>query len=155
VSGATLWFDAAHTHAAAGVFLLTPDGRVILQLRDDIPGIDNPGMITSFGGAAEPGETPLQCALREIAEETGLRPAPDALHYLDALSKRDFRGNLTACVFYTLGGIEPASLSVTEGAPIVLSPAEVARDPRTTPFCKQLVAQIHFSPPPRDSSPSP
>lgn len=151
----TLWFDAEHTHAAAGVFLLTQDGRIILQLRDDIPGIDNPGMITSFGGAAEPGETPVECALRELAEETGLEVAPDALRYLDTVSKRDFLGNPTACVFYTLDGIAPASLNVTEGAPIILSPEEVARDSRTTSFCKLLVAKIQFSRPPRDSSPSP
>ena len=155
MTASTIWFDAAHTHAAAGVFLLTPDGRIILQLRDDIPGIDNPGKITSFGGAAEPGETPVECALRELSEETGVKVEPDALRYLDAVSKLDFRGNPTACIFFTLAGIEPASLAVTEGAAIVLSPEEVARHPRTTPACKRLVAMIRFSPPPRNSSPSP
>ena len=32
-----VWFDAYHTHAAAGVFLLTDDRRLVLQLRDDKP----------------------------------------------------------------------------------------------------------------------
>src|ERR1700750_3098800 len=83
----TLWFDATHTHAAASVMMLTRDGRLILQLRDDIPNIDNPGMITSFGGSAEIGETPIACALRELAEQTGLGADPTALCLLGAISK--------------------------------------------------------------------
>lgn len=138
----TLWFDATHAHAAAGVMLLTPDGRLILQLRDDIPTIDNPGGITPFGGAAEPGETPPQCAARELEEETGLRVDPAALQYLAEVSKLDFRGNNTACVFYLLRDVDPASLAVTEGTAIILTPNEVAVDSRTTPFCRRLAALI-------------
>jgi 8-oxo-dGTP pyrophosphatase MutT (NUDIX family) len=137
-----LWFDDRHSHAAAGVFMRTPDRRLILQLRDDIPGIDNPGMITSFGGGAEPGETPIACALRELEEETGLRRRPADLRFLASLSKTDFRGNVTACVFYTLEAVDPDSLVVTEGQPILLTLHEVAADPRTTMFCRQLCARI-------------
>jgi 8-oxo-dGTP pyrophosphatase MutT (NUDIX family) len=138
----TLWFDATHTHAAAGVVLLTRDGRLILQLRDEIPTIDNPGGITPFGGSAEPGETPPQCAARELEEETGLKVDPAALRYLGEVSKLDFRGNRTACVFYLMEGIDPAALRVTEGRPILMTPKEVAADPRPTPFCKELAARI-------------
>ena len=138
----SLWFDARHTHAAAGVVLLTPEGKAILQLRDDIPGIDNPGGITPFGGAAERNETPVQCALREVEEETGLRLDPAALRFLGETSKLDRAGNRTACVFFLLEGVDPATLRVTEGTAIVLSPEEVAADPRPTPFCRQLMARI-------------
>jgi 8-oxo-dGTP pyrophosphatase MutT (NUDIX family) len=136
-----VWFDSEHVQAAAGVVLATPDGRLILQLRDDIPSIDNPGMITGFAGQAEPGESSVECALRELEEETGLRAAPEALHFLDAFSKPDRRGIMTANVFYLLTGVDPASLRVTEGRPIILSPAEVAADPRPTPFCKALAVK--------------
>jgi 8-oxo-dGTP pyrophosphatase MutT (NUDIX family) len=138
----TLWFDAAHPQAAAGVMMVTADGRLILQLRDDIPMIDNPGMITSFGGAAERGETPIQCALRELEEETGLRVDASALRWLGAASRRDFRGNNTACVFYELRNVDPASLAVTEGTAILLSPDEVATDGRVTLLCREMVARI-------------
>ena len=137
-----LWFDEKHKQAAAHVVLLTPDGRFILQVRDDIPGIDNPGQITPFGGAAEPGETPIACALRELAEETGIRPEATALRYLDSVTKIDFRGHATACVFYLLSGVDPATLAVTEGQAIVMSADEVGRDPRPTPFTQQLAALI-------------
>ena len=138
----TIWFDSDHTHAAAGVVLLAPDGRAILQLRDDIPGIDNPGGITAFGGGAERHETPLQCAVRELAEETGLAIDPARLRFLGETSKRDHVGNRTACVFFLLEGVDLAALRVTEGKPIVLSLEEIAADPRPTPFCKQLCANI-------------
>jgi 8-oxo-dGTP diphosphatase len=134
----TLWFDAEHTHAAAGVVLVTRDSRLILQLRDDIPEIENPGRITPFAGSAEPGETAPQCAARELEEETGLRVDPAALAFLGEISRVDFHGNNTACVFYVLRDIDPASLAVTEGTMIVLSLEAAAADPRLTPFCHRL-----------------
>jgi 8-oxo-dGTP pyrophosphatase MutT (NUDIX family) len=137
-----LWFDADHTHAAAGVFLLTRDDKLVLQLRDDIPDIDNPGMITAFGGAAEPGETAIDCALREIEEETGLRVDPMALRYVGAVSKRDRNGDLTACVFFVLRIGDASELTVTEGAAITLSFDEIANDTRTTPTCRNMATEI-------------
>lgn len=137
----TLWRDAQHEQAAAGVVLLAVDGRAILQLRDDIPTIDNPGRITPFAGLAEPGETPVACALRELEEETGLRVPPEALQLLGELSGRDRRGISTANVFYLLIGVDPATLNVTEGRPIMMALDEVATDPRPTPFCKALAAK--------------
>jgi 8-oxo-dGTP pyrophosphatase MutT (NUDIX family) len=138
----SLWFDAEHTHAAAGVFLLTEDARVVLQLRDDIPAIENPGMITTFGGQAEPGETAIECALREIEEETGLRPKASDLHYLGSVSKRDRHGNMTACMFFALAGIDSGKLVVTEGTAIILSRAEIDTDARVTSTCREMARKI-------------
>ncbi|MEO0035169.1 MAG: mutator MutT protein [Pseudomonadota bacterium] len=56
--------------------------RVLMQLRDDIPGIYYPGEWGYFGGTVEPGETVLAGAFRELEEEIGYRPA--ALQPLDA-----------------------------------------------------------------------
>jgi ADP-ribose pyrophosphatase YjhB (NUDIX family) len=137
-----LWFDAQHTHAAAGVFLLAEGDRVILQLRDDIPTIDNPGMITTFGGQAEPGETAIDCALREIAEETGLRPETSDLHYLGAVSKRDRQGHMTACAFFALANIDFGKLVITEGKATILSRAEIEADARVTSTCRKMARKI-------------
>jgi 8-oxo-dGTP pyrophosphatase MutT (NUDIX family) len=142
VSGAEYWFDDYHTHAAAGVFLLTLDGRLVLQLRDNKPDIHYPNMITAFGGGAEPGETPAECALRELAEETGIRAQAEDLHLLGAVSKVDFRGHATASVFFLLTGVDPARLVITEGTMILLSFAEAASDPRLTENCRTMAAKI-------------
>jgi 8-oxo-dGTP diphosphatase len=154
VIGPDYWFDDHHTHAAAGVFLLTQDGRLVLQLRDNKPDIHYPGMITAFGGGAEPGETPAECALRELAEETGIRARAEDLQQLGAVSKVDFRGHPTASVFFLLTGVDPDQLVVTEGTAIILSFAELATEPRLTENCRRFSEMI-MSLPPRGSSPSP
>ena len=148
MSDQPLWFDDRHTHAAAGVFLLTADRRLILQLRDDIPGIDNPGRITAFAGGAERHETPIACALRELNEETGLTAAENALRFVGAVSKIDFRGNPTACMFYLLTGVDPAALVVTEGTQVVLTFDQAASDSRLTETARRFAAMIALSLPP-------
>jgi 8-oxo-dGTP pyrophosphatase MutT (NUDIX family) len=60
-------------HAAAAI-IVTADGRYLLQLRDDIPGIFYPGHWGCFGGAISAGETPLQALRRELAEELEYSP---------------------------------------------------------------------------------
>jgi 8-oxo-dGTP pyrophosphatase MutT (NUDIX family) len=142
VSEPELWFDDYHTHAAAGVFLLTQDRRLVLQLRDDKPGIHYPGMITSFGGGAEPGESPADCALRELAEETGLRAGAGDLQRIGAVSKVDFRGHPTATVFFLLTGVDAGTLAISEGTMILRSFAEAAADPRLTENCRAMAAKI-------------
>jgi 8-oxo-dGTP diphosphatase len=65
--------------------LIDADGRFLLQLRDDKPGIVNPGLWGSFGGRVEPHETderetPEEGFVREMAEELGWRPRSYALY---------------------------------------------------------------------------
>ncbi|WP_242729104.1 NUDIX hydrolase [Microcoleus vaginatus] len=43
-----------------------------VQLRDNIAGIASQGMLSTFGGGVDIGETSQQAAVREIEEETGL-----------------------------------------------------------------------------------
>jgi 8-oxo-dGTP pyrophosphatase MutT (NUDIX family) len=49
--------------------ILLVDGRYVLQLRDDKPGISAPGVWALFGGRIEPGERPAAALTREIHEE--------------------------------------------------------------------------------------
>ena len=142
MSAPEFWFDDYHTHAAAGVFLLTGDRRLVLQLRDDKPDIHYPGMIATFGGGAEPGETPVQCALRELEEETGIKARPEDLQLLGAVSRIDFRGDPTASVFFLLRGVDPDTLVVTEGRAVVLAFDEIAAEPRLTENCRRFSTKI-------------
>jgi 8-oxo-dGTP pyrophosphatase MutT (NUDIX family) len=54
----------------AGIVLLRDDGAALLQLRDDKPSIQDPGIWAVPGGHIEPGETPMEGACREFLEET-------------------------------------------------------------------------------------
>ncbi|MEW2132696.1 NUDIX domain-containing protein [Streptomyces sp. NPDC005435] len=54
--------------------LVTPRREIVLQLRDDRPGIRWPGYWSLLGGGLEPGESPLDGVLREIREEAGIVP---------------------------------------------------------------------------------
>ena len=51
-------------------------GQVLALLRDDTPGLPYPGMWDLPGGGRELRETPVECAMRETFEETGLRINP-------------------------------------------------------------------------------
>lgn len=56
----------------ASAMLVTPDGQLLLQLRDDKPTIPYPNTWTLFGGAIEPGEAPVFGIVRELQEELEL-----------------------------------------------------------------------------------
>jgi 8-oxo-dGTP pyrophosphatase MutT (NUDIX family) len=53
-----------------GVVLLRTDGAALLQQRDDIPGIADPGLWAFPGGHREDHETSEEAARREFLEET-------------------------------------------------------------------------------------
>lgn len=57
------------------------------------------GLWEITGGAVIAGETPLQGALRELKEETGLRALPDALEYRGQILFR-FSGHSHIVMFY-------------------------------------------------------
>lgn len=58
-----------------GVIVLRADGAALLQHRDDIPTISDPGLWVIPGGHVEPGESVLAAAVREVEEETCYRSA--------------------------------------------------------------------------------
>ena len=60
------------------------DGGLLAYRRDDKDSIPFPGMIDLPGGGREGDETPVQCVLRELAEEFGVFLPADRLHYARA-----------------------------------------------------------------------
>ena len=57
---------------AVAAILVTADGRYLLQLRDDIPGIWYPGHWGMFGGSVDAGEDEIEALRRELREEIEL-----------------------------------------------------------------------------------
>jgi len=70
---------------AAAVVLTIEDGRYVMQLRDDKPGIFYPGHFGLFGGAIEGDETFEQAAVRELEEELSLH-LPGRLTFLTRMT---------------------------------------------------------------------
>lgn len=113
---------------AASALFVDGGGRVLLQQRDDKPGLPFAGMWTFFGGAVEAGETPEQAVYREVAEELGwhdprlsywtlqIRPhvaAPDT----HVVHNHIYVGRLT---------IDPDALTLGEGQAMALFDAAAA-----------------------------
>ena len=93
------------------VALLNPAGEVLLQLRDDDPAIPFPGTWCLPGGHLEPGESPVACAVRELAEEMGLTLTADQLHHV--MSRQRSYGH--EHTYRASLDVDPATIVLTEG----------------------------------------
>ncbi|MEJ3741718.1 NUDIX domain-containing protein [Actinomycetes bacterium KLBMP 9797] len=121
--------ESAETTAAAFqiamVMLLDSQGRILLQLRDGNTSID-PHRWCLPGGAVEPGETPAVAALRELLEETGLRPDTGLVSVWQGLVPSErFRGAVVAChafLGWTAAGQD--DVQCNEGNAMVFTPID-------------------------------
>ena len=55
------------------IFVIRDDGALLMQLRDDMPGLRHAGLWVPPGGHMELGETLIETAVRELQEETQLK----------------------------------------------------------------------------------
>lgn len=123
---------------AAAVVLWTADGRYLVQVRDDKAGIFYPGHVGLFGGALEGAESMMECAVRELREETALdlsgRLAPFADITLD-FTPFDYGPVARAYFEAELAEKEPAAVRLAEGRRCDLVPGEILlRERRVTPY---------------------
>ena len=63
----------------ARILLLDPEYRIFLLKTHFDPEVQLPPRWITPGGGIDPGESPLQAAIRELAEETGLKVTADQL----------------------------------------------------------------------------
>jgi len=68
--------EGLHFIDAVAAIIVLDDGRYLMQLRDDKPGVFYPGHWGLFGGGLEPDEDPETGLRRELSEELAL-DAPD------------------------------------------------------------------------------
>jgi 8-oxo-dGTP pyrophosphatase MutT (NUDIX family) len=59
---------------AVAAIVVLDDGRYLMHLRDDKPGIWYPDHSGCLGGAVDPGETSERALIRELQEEIGYTP---------------------------------------------------------------------------------
>ncbi len=87
--------DEAKVGSVLAVLLV--GGRYVMQLRDNRPGIPDPGVWALFGGRIEPGETPRAALVREIQEELDIC-LPDC-RFLGRL-EYDHEGTAAGCPYW-------------------------------------------------------
>jgi 8-oxo-dGTP diphosphatase len=104
----------------SGAIIVGTCGRLLLQQRDDVPGILYPGQIGLFGGHREGSETPLACIQRELLEELGLNLEPDRCTPLVELSLAYPLGGGIKASYYIVEEVPLDAIIVTEGAPLVI-----------------------------------
>ena len=97
------------------VFGIDPDGRVLMQLRDDREDVTHGGLWSPFGGGVETGEPLRQAAVRELLEETGVGlPAEKLTPFARVVSNTANRTRLYH--FIARLPLPPESIRVQEGA---------------------------------------
>lgn len=111
----------------ASAVLIDIRGRLILQQRDNIPGIYLPGRIGLFGGHREDSESFLRCVVREIQEEIGYFVAPDRFRYLASYAGFvDSDGDTAYGQIFVADNIPSDRLHVTEGSLLIVCRTELA-----------------------------
>jgi 8-oxo-dGTP diphosphatase len=127
---------AGHENRSAMLLVVTDDGRLLLHLREDRPGVVHPGCWAGFGGGLESGETPLEAVKREMREETGVE-VDDPIYLVDVV---DHEGNgRLVSLFYVVGGIEQGDIVLTEGDGIGVHAIEDLAELRMTPFVSRVI----------------
>jgi len=82
-------------HRAAHIWIVTSDGRILLQKRS-IRKENNPGMWdVSAAGHVSAGESVIDSAVREVFEEIGLRISPSELRHVATIAESSVLNNGT------------------------------------------------------------
>lgn len=127
----------------ASVILVDRAGRLLLQLRDE-HAPNHPNVWGLPGGHAEPGETPVEAAVRELWEETRLRPDGE----LNLFARWELPATAVApkreiYCFYGATSASQDDVVVGEGAAIVFVPPEQVLDGRPfTPKTARALARF-------------
>jgi UDP-N-acetylmuramate--alanine ligase len=127
----------------ANVLVSDQQGNLILQQRDMNPGINNPGMITGFGGAVEDNETVVKAAARELREETNLVFTDDELTFLTTVFQEKVNDGQPRWVYYfSLKNRDISNLEVFEGAGYaVITPADNLATINLSPTVREAITK--------------
>ena len=108
--------------------LVTPDGKLVVQLRDDKPGLPYPNCWSTLGGGIEPGEEPDAAMRRELLEEIEFCP-PMRFWRIFELDFLAFGAPVGSQVYAYIGHIDRdlATINLHEGQRLaVIRPEDVA-----------------------------
>ena len=119
-----------------GALLVDTNGKLIVQQRDDKPGITNPGMVSLFGGTSHEGESPIETLRRELQEELELDV--DSPELLLQTVKHESDTNV-ACSLYVVTGVDADKLKLHEGAGFTTGTSEELLSRPVTDVTRQAI----------------
>ncbi len=115
------------------IAILERQGKFLMQLRDDVPGILYPGHWGLFGGHIEPGEDADTAVRRELLEEIGYAP-PVLTHFCC-----DEGEIATRHVYYGILDVDVEDLELNEGWDLaLLTPEEIRQGDRYSDRAAQV-----------------
>jgi 8-oxo-dGTP diphosphatase len=114
----------SYTREIAAALLIDVNGNVLLQQRDNIPHIIQPGKVGLFGGHREGEETFLECVVREIAEEISQHIPAERFQHLFTLDGADPEGpgDHLRGEFFVAYDVPTDALVITEGKLLIVLP---------------------------------
>jgi 8-oxo-dGTP pyrophosphatase MutT (NUDIX family) len=139
----------------AAAIMVTPDGRYLMQLRDNKPSIIIPDHWALFGGTVDPGETAEAALRRELLEELEYH-AREIAPFTELVIELPFAPPRTDRMSFLVVPIEArevARMVQHEGADRRLFTAEaLSAEPRVAPWDLATVlmharASVLFAPP--------
>ncbi len=108
--------DIEETKVGAHALLVTNEGKIILQQRDNNPGIVNPCLISMFGGSSRRGDLPEDCLKRELAEELELDVTLYKVEKLEVFNKtKEIDGQDYEANVFVIKNVHSENLKIHEG----------------------------------------
>jgi 8-oxo-dGTP pyrophosphatase MutT (NUDIX family) len=132
----------SYTREIAAALLIDVNGNVLLQQRDNIPHIIQPGKVGLFGGHREGEETFLECVVREIAEEISQHIPAERFQHLFSLDGADPErsGGHLRGEFFVAYDVPTDALVITEGKLLIVLPDAIKKmQSKLTPTTLQAV----------------
>ncbi|NOZ35287.1 MAG: NUDIX domain-containing protein [Chlorobi bacterium] len=127
----------------SGVLLKTKSGSLIMQRRDNKKTIANPGKLSVFGGRREKNETALECAKRELKEETGITVDDNQFIPVGKYAYPIENNNWMLCSYYLLENINVNDIKIKEGKNIeIWKPLDAISQKDITTVPKLLIEKL-------------
>lgn len=126
----------------ASVVFINPEGKLIFQKRDNKPDIRNPNMISTWGGACENSETPLQAAIREVHEETNVEISENDFTFFGEYPRPfEIDGKQVVNYVFLVHNIDETIVEVYEGQGwVLIDPFEEKTDVFRTELTNIIIA---------------
>lgn len=124
----------------SGALIFSNKKQLILQKRENKKGISNPGLITTFGGIRNIGESSNDCLKREIEEELSILINDSNVSQFVKYGKQEENGQWTECNFKIVQDVDVNCLQLNEGQKIIIGEIENILSRRDlSPVCRALI----------------